>query len=150
MPDRASTSEVLGLSPGVKGLKVGRGLAGHTRPDKLVAYFSRLDDLQEAGLRLYQRLEGCSAHGVPFTAELSRDGLLSWGADPPRTSESPSGSWRLWLAGRLATHFEMVRDRSGPEPAWQRVLDRLRLEGVDPHTWMPDPASWSSPTSVAA
>ena len=111
----AASAEILGQSAGVRGLKLGRGLPGLTRPDKLVAYFSRLDDLQEAGARLHRRLGGCPVHGVPFTAELSPDGLLSWGADPPRTAPGQPESWRLWIAGssrRISRQHDEVMFRA--------------------------------------
>ena len=142
-----ASAELLGQSAGVRGMKLGRGLPGLTRPDKLVAYFSRMDDLQETGLRLHRQLEGCAVHGVSFTAELSPNGLLSWGADPPRTASSRPGSWRLWLAGKLAAHFETARRSNVPGPLWRFVLDRLRLDGVNPDTWAPDADLW--PPAVA-
>jgi hypothetical protein len=141
----AASVEILGQRAGVRGLKLGRGLPGLTRPDKLVAYFSRLDDLQEAGAGLHRRLGGCPVHGVPFTAELSPDGLLSWGADPPRTSPGQPESWRLWIAWKLATHFETARRSDVSGRLWRFALDRLRLDGVNPDTWTPDAELWSSP-----
>lgn len=143
-----ASAEILGQSPGVLGLKIGRSLGGLTRADKIVAYFSRLDDLQQAGRHLHRALEGCSAHGVPFTAELSGDGLLSWGADPPRTDTIHRGSWRLWLSGKLAEHFEVGRRLNGSGTIWPLVRDRIRLDGVDPDTWVPDAGLWSSPGNV--
>ena len=112
----------IGSKRGVRGLKLGRGLPGLTRPDKLVAYFGRLDDLQEAGAGLHRRLGGCPVHGVPFTAELSSDGLLSWGADRPRTVPGQPESWRLWIASRLAGHFEQREE--GMSPAIMAVRAR--------------------------
>ncbi|MGZ9241817.1 MAG: hypothetical protein ACXW6K_15155 [Candidatus Binatia bacterium] len=143
-----ASADILGQSPGVRGLKIGRGLAGLTRADKIVAYFSRLDDLQQAGLRIQRELEGCTVHGVPFTAELSGDGLLSWGADPPRTDPSQRASWRLWLAGKLAAHFEVGRRSHTSGATWPFVLDRIRLDGVNPDTWVPDVGLWSSPSII--
>ncbi len=140
----ATSAEILGQHAGVRALKLGRGLPGLTRPDKLVAYFSRFDDLQEAGAGLYRRLGGCSVHGVPFTAELSPDGLLSWGADRPRTVPGQPESWRFWIAGRLAAHFETARRGDVSGPLWRFVLDRLRLDGVNPETWAPNEEFWSS------
>lgn len=137
-----ASAGVLGQSVGVRGLKLGRGLPGLTRPDKLIAYFSRIDDLQEAGLRLYSQVHGSSVHGVPFTAEFSPDGLLSWGADPPPSPAGWTKSWRMWLAGKLATHFEAARLSNAPIPLWRFVLDRLRLDGVNPDTWMPAADLW--------
>lgn len=140
-----ASADILGQSPGVCGLKIGRGLTGLTRADKIVAYFSRLDDLQQAGSRIQRELDGCAIHGVPFTAELSGDGLLSWGADPPRTDTSQRGSWRLWLAGRLAAHFEVGRRSHRSGATWPFVLDRIRLDGVNPDTWVPNAELWSLP-----
>jgi len=144
-----AAAEILGQSPGVRGLKLGRGLPGLTRPDKLVAYFSRRDDLQEAGWRLHQRLQACRVQGVPFTAELSADGLLSWGADPPRTGPGQPASWRFWLAGKLAMHLETARKAGVAGPIWPIVLDRLRADGVNPQTWVPASDLWPS-SGIAA
>jgi hypothetical protein len=141
----AESAELLAQSAGVRALKLGRGLPGLTRPDKLVAYFSRLDDLQEAGTSLYRRLQGCPVHGVPFTAELSPDGLLSWGADRPRTTSGQPESWRLWIACRLAAHFDTARRADISGPLWRFVLDRLRLDGLNPDMWAPTAEFWSSP-----
>ena len=140
-----ASAEILGQSPGIRGLKLGRGISGLTRADKLVAYFSRIDDLQEAGCRLHRRLEGCLVHGVPFTAELSPDGLLSWGADPPRKAPGQPGSWRLWLADKLATYLTAARRTKVSAPIWRFALGRLRLDGVNPDTWAPDVEFWSPP-----
>lgn len=142
----AASVEILGQSAGVRGLKLGRGLPGLTRPDKLVAYFSRLDDLQESGAALHRRLGGCPVHGVPFTAELSPDGLLSWGADRPRAATGQSESWRLWIASKLAAHLETARRGDVSGAIWQFVLDRLRLDGVNPDIWAPSAEFWSPPT----
>jgi hypothetical protein len=141
----AAAAESLGRCPGVSGLKLGRGVLGLTRPDKIVAYFPRLEDLQEAGHRLHQRLQGCSVHGVPFTAALSADGLLSWGAVRPRTTSMSAGSWRLWLARRLATYLKEARASKSTVAGWRFALERLRMDGVDPSTWTPCEEFWSEP-----
>lgn len=148
LPDAfLATAESLADAPGVRGFKVARDVAGLSRPDKLVAYFARLDDLQAAAARLRSRLEGASAHGVPFTADLTRDGLLSWGADPPLRSPAAGGSvtggsWRLWVASRLAESLLTARAAGGDPPPWRFALARLRADGVDTDTWVPDPALW--------
>jgi len=121
--------------PEATALKVGRGLEGILRPDKIVAYFAGLDDLQAGAARLRERLDGCPAHGVPFTAPITSDGLLSWGVDPP-AGATGSESWRLWLAQRLADELVAAR-HSGSEP-WRAALARLRLDGVDTATWVPE------------
>lgn len=129
---------------GCTGFKVGAGLAGLCRPDKVVLYFARFEDLQAAGWALAQRIDGCPAHGVPFTADVTADGLLSWGVDPP---VSPTGrarrtSWRMWLAQRLAEHLRLGASCTDGPP-WRFALSRMRLSGVDTATWIPTGMGWS-------
>jgi len=125
--------------------KVGADAAGLLRPDKIVAYFPDFDRLSEAAGRLAERLAGLPAHGVPFTAEIAGDGLVSWGADPPETERSPllggGESWRLWLTNRLAVALLAARAGGAPKP-WRFALDRVRLEGVDTETWTPGALLW--------
>ncbi len=128
--------------------KVGADAAGLLRPDKIVAYFPDFDRLSEAAGRLGDRLAGLPPQGVPFTAEIAGDGLLSWGVDPPVAERSPLlggwESWRLWLTNRLAV--ALVSARSAPEVTaaepWRFALDRMRLEGVDTETWTPGALLW--------
>lgn len=120
--------------------KVGGDVHGLLRPDKLVAYFAGFDHLAEAADRLSARLAGLPAHGVPFTAEVSSDGLLSWGLDPPRHDQTltwSGQSWRLWVVGRLAAALLTARSAGPAHEPWRYALDRIRLDGVDPSTWVP-------------
>lgn len=127
--------------------KLGRDAQGLLRPDKFVAYFTRFDDLAEAARALEGPLAGCPAQGVPFTAGITPDGLLSWGVDPPAAAVEERESWRLWVAGCLARALvEAAREPDGtrrPE-AWRYALDRVRLEGVDPDTWRPSDTLWAT------
>lgn len=126
--------------PGVRAFKVGRDVFGLCRPDNLVVYFSHLEDLHAAASRLTDRLEGSRACGVPFTAEVTRDGLLSWGIDPPAEHRfRQAGSWRLWVVGRLAEYLVTARTTaaSAAEP-WRFALDRLSVDGIDTDTWVPE------------
>jgi hypothetical protein len=134
--------------------KVGKDVYGLLRPDKVVVYFSRFEDLQAATDRLHRRLAGCPAHGVPFTAELDCEGLLSWGTDPPRDAQmldwQERESWRLWLTNRLATALVAARtSRLRNVEPWRFALERVRLEGVDTRTWTPDPAIWGTDATVS-
>jgi hypothetical protein len=135
---------------GATHFKVGADAAGLLRPDKIVAYFPDFAALGEAAARLRERLDGVPAHGVPFTAEIGGDGLLSWGVDPPAARGLPGSgaeSWRLWLAQRLARAIVAARaaaagakaGQGGGEPAepWRFAVERLRLEGIDTDTWTP-------------
>jgi len=121
---------------GVHAFKVGAEVEGLCRPDKLVAYFNRLDDLREGAERIRERLAGCPAHGVPFTAAITLDGLLSWGTDPPVSGQV---SWRLWVSERLAEYLE---DAAGEPEPWRFALERLRLAGIDTETWVPTSDMW--------
>jgi len=138
--------------------KVGKGIHNLLRPDKMIVYFDHLTDLQEVALKIVSRLEGCPAHGVPFTAELAGAGLLSWGIDPARNPETlawlSGESWRGKLCDRLAMAIVQAgaQDRDGAHSdtaplrdAVQFALHRLRLEGIDTDTWTPTPGFvWSS------
>jgi len=134
--------------------KVGSDGPGILRPDKLVVYFDELEHLQACAESLAPEIAGQPAQGVPFAAEVSDDGLLSWGIDPPRR-EAVLGdsreSWRVWVAGRLAAALVAAQERPNEDlPAWRFALERLRLEGVDVDTWTPSPSLWKSPKLAAA
>ena len=117
----------------VRSFKVGRGVAGLLRPDKIVAYFDDMGHLLQTADALARGLADCPAQGVPFTAELAGDGLLSWGMDPPPTPGDPPVSWRSWIAGRLAAAIVAVR-RVGEDPG-PAVLARLSEDGIE--GWAP-------------
>jgi hypothetical protein len=131
-------------------LKVGADASGLLRPDKMVAYFYTQDDLRKASQLLAKELEECPAHGVPFTAEIAGDGLLSWGVDPPDEKQllswKPQESWRLWLTNRLANGLVTGRnsgaDESGEFEPWEYAVERLSMEGVDARFWTPAQKMW--------
>jgi hypothetical protein len=142
--------DALSAAQGVTGFKVGAGITGICRPDKLIVYFTHFDDLRAFAQELESRLAGCAAHGVPFTAAVTSDALLSWGADPPRPSDpSHPTSWRMWVTERLAEHLVAARGArfTSLEP-WQFALERLRLGGIDTGTWIPTSGMW--PEALAA
>ncbi|MGH7562650.1 MAG: hypothetical protein ACRENB_16710 [Gemmatimonadales bacterium] len=120
-------------------IKVGRDLATLLRPDKLVAYFVRHEDLVESAARLARELGGMPAQGVPFTAVVDGSLLLSWAADPAIASEPPGplrrGSWRGWVVTRLGAALATGNAAAGVVPPWRFALDRVSLDGVDPRTW---------------
>jgi hypothetical protein len=130
--------------------KVGAGAAGLLRPDKIVAYFSGFEALASAADGVATRLAGIPAQGVPFTAEIGGDGLVSWGVDPPATERSAWGgreSWRFWLVQRLARALLAARSAReaaglGAAEPWRFALERLRLEGIDTDTWTPGALLW--------
>jgi hypothetical protein len=127
--------------------KVGQDVYGLLRPDKIVAYFWSFEQLERVAERLQSKLRGIAAHGVPFTAKITDDGLLSWGMDPPQDQHVPAWqereSWRLWLTNRLATALLSARAaKSKPLEPWQFAMERLRLEGVNTDSWTPEMAIW--------
>jgi hypothetical protein len=150
----ATTVEVMSALRGGC-FKVGCDVYGLLRPDKIVAYFTDFAEVQEAAEGLMSRLNGCAVHGVPFSAEIGGDGLLSWGIDPP-LEERTIGyqgleSWRLWISNRLANALIAARhsESAGIEP-WRFALERVALEGVNTATWTPKPAMWTDPVKEPA
>jgi hypothetical protein len=135
----AAVAGSLVKAPGLAAFKLAADIRGLCRPDKLVVYFERLDDLHEAAARLHRELDGCPAHGVPFTAAVTTDGLLSWGADPPEL-DGATASWRLWVSQRLAEY--LADGGSDDLEPWQFALARLRLDGIDTDTWIPASRMW--------
>jgi len=128
--------------------KFGVDAAGILRPDKIVVYFSAVDHLQETAGRLKTELSGCPAQAVPFTAELTECGLLSWGMDPPSESQILSWqerlSWRLWVTNQLAMGLLAAREMSSTSmTAADFAIHRLRHLGVDPETWSPAASIWA-------
>ena len=125
--------------------KLGLSAFGLLRPDKFVAYFESQDALLQAAQQILELTRGAAPHGVPFSAAMDHEGLLSWGMDPPsltRDNLSPSPqSWRQWVAERAAVHLASARDGSAEAKA-QLVLQRLGIEGIDTASWNPSLAIW--------
>jgi hypothetical protein len=141
---------VLSAFPGVP-FKMGDGVAGLLRPDKLVAYFTTREELGDAADELHRELAGCDAHGVPFTAGLDDTGLLSWGVDPPDNDRALQWlgreSWRFWVAQRLGAALSIAKTAhtaDAVEP-WRFAIERARRHGVDVDTWTPSATLWSTP-----
>jgi len=131
--------------------KIGADAAGLLRPDKLVAYFATHSELEAVANELEVQLRGCPAHGVPFTARIDDDGVLSWGADPPDSERALSWldreSWRLWVAKSLAAAMSIAKNNAMTTSIapWQFAVERVRRRGVDVTTWAPTSALWSEP-----
>jgi len=127
--------------------KIGSDAAGLLRPDKMVLYFQDQEILFAVASELASRFKGIAAHGVPFSAEITRDGLLSWGMDPPESErllnwQEPE-SWRLWVVRRLAAAMIAAQSDSRPGMAPGKfALERLRHEGIDVDGWTPSLSIW--------
>lgn len=122
--------------------KIGNDVHGLLRCDKLVLYCWEEDEMMALGAALSAALRGLQAQGVPFTAALDDDGIVSWGVDPRPDPNRPewlgAESWRMWIVRRLASALVAAR-RAGPDAPtpWRYALERLRLDGVDTDTWAP-------------
>lgn len=132
----------------VPAFKVGNDAHGLLRPDKLVAYLPDMTALHAVADTLHSELAGIPAQGVPFTAPIDPDGLLSWGMDPPNSASDIAWhgrqSWRLWIAGQLATALvEACRADIAIAP-WRYALDKLTLLGVDTTSWTPQQTLWQN------
>lgn len=125
---------------GVSHFKIGKNLESLARPDKMVSYFQTFEDLHYTATQLMERLDHIGVHGVPFTAELFGNGLLSWGIDPVEKFELKGHreSWRGWLTNTLAKSILLAREEKDLEvKPWEFAINRLRLAGVDIQTWAP-------------
>jgi hypothetical protein len=115
--------------------KVGGDVFGVLRPDKLVVYFASRKALMATADALHSALRGLGAHGVPFTAPLDEDGLISCGVDPPPPADGDlmgHESWRLRVAARLAASLAVAAaSSSGAMTAPQFALARLSFDGID-------------------
>ncbi len=130
-------------------LKFGKTIAQLTRPDNFMAYFPTMEDLRSGAENLASALKGIPTQGVPFTAEITEGGLLSWGIDPPKDKYKPlwqeKESWRVWVTNRLAS--ALIAAKNHPDcdrQFWQFALDRLALEGVDTQNWIPSESIWTT------
>jgi len=126
---------------GARHFTVGPDAAGLLRPDKIVVYMADAEELARVARSLEEALGGAPAHGVPFTAEVAGEGLLSWGGDPPHDAGPVGGgveSWRLSVARRLAEslHAAQVAPLRRLRPA-DFALARLALDGIDVRSFAP-------------
>ncbi len=118
----------------VRSFKVGRGIEGLLRPDKIVAYFDDRAHLEEVAKSLDKALRDCPVQGVPFTAQTGSTGLISAGVDPP--AGAMAASWRSWVTQQLAASLIVTPDNQGTDRA-AAALANIRQAGADPVRWVP-------------
>ncbi len=126
--------------------KVGNNIHGILRPDKMVAYFSSFKDLQSTSTELKDVLGSVPAQGVPFTAYLDHQGLISWGMDPPYNMKLlpwDGPSWRRWITNHLASSIIQASNSKCHLEPWEFALQRIKLEGIDPISWIPHANIWT-------
>lgn len=132
LPDALAPIVDAFVQVGVRSFKIGRGLEGLLRPDKLMAYFDDPRQMAEVVTLLEQRLAGCPVQGVPFTAELGGDGLVSAGVDP--SSAHGATSWRAWITRRMAESLA-AHPGAAPHARVDATLADLAAAGVDTARW---------------
>jgi hypothetical protein len=125
----------------LRSFKIGRGIEGLLRPDKIVAYFDDAAQMAVVASALEQTLRGCPAQGAPFTSDIGGDGLLSLGVDPPPGQQA--ASWRSWVTRQLA---ESLVSHSALATATRvtAVLEDMHSRGVDSHRWLPSATSFAA------
>ncbi len=129
--------------------KVGAGVEGVLRPDKLVAYFPSLDALRRAAEELAPAISGLSPQGVPFTAAFTPDGLLSWGVDPDHNALGERKSWRQWVVERIAElHSEALAQMSMPGIQQKKQSPSEQSSNVIPSTGSPVEPESSSQLAI--
>jgi hypothetical protein len=146
MPEAFAAVHEISAAP-MHGFKIGASAAGLLRPDKMVLYFDSLEKLLAVASELDERLSEVPAHGVPFSAQITANGLLSWGMDPPqqerRLAWQDTESWRLWVVRRLALAMCAARSTASPSlTSSDFALERLKHEGVDVDDWKPAMNLW--------
>ena len=129
----------------VRSFKVGRGVEGLLRPDKVIAYFDDRQHLDDVADDLRRSLRRCPAQGVPFTTEIGRRGLVSSGVDPPASGGATS--WRSWVTGRLAVSLAARLATNGADPVAAALAD-IRRAGVDPDRWLPSAGAFRNKSSM--
>ena len=128
--------------------KIGCDAYGLLRPDKFVAYFASRGQLDVVAEALCRRLAGMPAHGVPFTAGIDDQGMLSWGVDPPDGARAlrwlDRESWRFWMTTKLGNALAIAKRSSshGSMDSWRFALARVRRLGVDVDHWTPADGLW--------
>ena len=136
----------------VPSFKIGKSIGNLLRPDKLILYTDSASALDIVTTELKGVLAPHPAQGVPFTKCLDATGMLSAGADPPRSLDpsdpAQAESWRAWITHRLALAILQARAVSS-DPSMHRelVLTRLSLEGIDTREWTPCPQLWQGEPS---
>jgi hypothetical protein len=136
---RNSVMKTLGASGDCAALKFARTRAGTLRPDKIVIYTDSLAHTRRVATSMLSALGEIRAQGVPFTAELGGDGLLSWAVDPASSELGRFSSWRVWISHMLVRCIDSIPPSADPDVQVDAVLDALDTRyGVVSGAWTLD------------
>ncbi|HEY2720364.1 MAG TPA: hypothetical protein VGI82_01480 [Chitinophagaceae bacterium] len=141
LPKAMSISLPLLTSSNAFSFKVGNSIQGLLRPDKIVAYFDDKSSLLQVAEELKEKLKDCKAQGVPFTAQIDDDGILSWGADPPGyivLEAIEGGSWRCKVTDQIALAITQAKsEKLEDDQAIDFIGSKLFLADIDVYDWAP-------------
>jgi hypothetical protein len=119
--------------------KIGSTIEGLIRPDKMVAYFYNKEAMMDVAGLLSKELDDVTAHSVPFTAQIDKSGVLSWGIDPSDSevlSSVEAGSWRMKVTDQLALAIGQAQaDQLDLPRAIQFVRTKLLTLGISTTDW---------------
>lgn len=118
------------------GFKIGQTIDGLLRPDKMIAYFNNREDLFSAAKELEVLSNDIPAHGVPFTTQLDKSGLISFGIDHAFLKLKRGYSWRTWVTEVLAkTILQAKTENLSMEFLFQYIKARLFTERINIDKW---------------
>jgi hypothetical protein len=116
-------------------MKIGASPRVLARPDKIVLYTDSWEHTEEVGSEIARRAAAALPHGVPFTTDLSGDGLVSWAIDP-HVARSQHPSWRLWITFQIASLMAESKLHDRLNRSVEQVLNALATRhGLIPGTW---------------
>jgi hypothetical protein len=106
-------------------LKLPRTVEATVRPDKIVLYTDSWDHTKRIANALADRLGHLDPQGVPFTASLGADGLISWAIDPRSPARRSFASWRIWITQMIAETVRSLERRDTDQHDVDVILKRL-------------------------
>jgi hypothetical protein len=122
---RRAVGASLGASKDCATLKFARTHDGTLRPDKIVIYTNSFAHTRKVATSVLFEVGDIGAHGVPFTAELGGDGLLSWAMDPTSIELRRFSSWRVWISQMLVRCIVATPAETDPDVQVDAVLSML-------------------------
>lgn len=133
---RHAVVATLSASGDCSALKFARTHGGTLRPDKIVIYTDSLAHTRRVAARVLSTVGEIRAQGVPFTAELGGDGLISWAMDPASTELRRYLSWRVWISHMLVRCIDAAPAEADPDVQVDAVLSTLATRyGVVSGAW---------------
>jgi|SRR5450631_4345604 len=133
---RHTVEAILGALGDCTALKFARKHGGTLRPDKIVIYTDSMAHTRRVAVAVLSAIGEIRAHGVPFTAELGGDGLLSWAMDPASMELRRFSSWRVWISHMIVSCIDAAPVEADPDVQVDAVLSELATRyGVVSGAW---------------